>query len=189
MERFEQPLVRKFVRPLRRYQEQLLTFLDWTAQMLEPYQQTLTAHITDPDQRQRFIRTVARTWRSSQALINGHPAFKRRAAEAEWELEQLLAGDETRRVLATDSMYILDAAGHTSSSIECIDGLLKSFLNNRRAFRNRDTAQAYSNLFVLWHNMRVCERGKRTGKSPYQWADIDPGTDDWLESLGYPAAN
>jgi hypothetical protein len=29
--------------------------------------------------------------------------------------------------------------------------------------------------------------GKRTGKSPYQWAGIDPGTNDWLELLGYPA--
>ncbi len=89
--------------------------------------------------------------------------------------------------MATYLMHILDAAGHTSSLVECINGLLKSFLNNRRAFHNRDTARAYLNLFVLWHNMRVYERGKRAGKSPYQWARIDPGTDDWLELLGYPA--
>jgi hypothetical protein len=41
---------------------------------------------------------------------------------------------------------------------------------------------------MLWHNMRVYERGKRAGKSPYRWAGVDPGTDDWLELLGYPAS-
>lgn len=109
------------------------------------------------------------------------------AKDAEAALAHLLGQDATRAALATDLMRILDAAGHTSSLIECINGLLKSFLHNRRAFRNPDTAQAYLNLFVLWHNMRVYERGKRAGKSPYQWAGIDPGTTDWLELLGYPA--
>jgi hypothetical protein len=187
MERIEQPLVHKFVRSLRRYQDQLLTFLDWAAEMLQPYQQMLAAHMPDPAQRHVFIRTVARAWRLRQALINGQRSRKRQAAEAESRLDQSLDEDETRIALATYLMRILDSAGHTSSLIECLNALLKSFLNNRRAFRNRDTAQAYLNLFVLWHNMRVYERGKRAGKSPYRWAGIDPGTDDWLELLGYPA--
>jgi len=187
MEQIEQPLVQKFVHSLRRHQDQLLTFLDWASEMLQPYRQMLATHIPGLAQRQRFMRTVAHTWRLRQALINGQRSRKRQAAEAEALLTHLLDGDETRMALATYLMHILDAAGHTSSLIECINGLLKSFLNNRRAFRNRETAQAYLNLFVLWHNMRVYERGKRAGKSPYQWAGIDPGTDDWLELLGYPA--
>ena len=187
MEQIDQPLVQKFVKSLRRHQHQLLTFLDWAAEMLTPYHQMLATHIPDPIQQRLFIRTVARTWRLRQALINGQRSRKRRAAEAEILLEQLLDGDEVRIAMATYLMHILDAAGHTSSLVECINGLLKSFLNNRRAFHNRDTAQAYLNLFVLWHNMRAYERGKRAGKSPYQWARIDPGTDDWLELLGYPA--
>jgi hypothetical protein len=187
MEQIDQPLVQKFVKSLRRHQHQLLTFLDWAAEMLKPYHQMLATHILDPIQRRLFIRTVARTWRLRQALIDGQRSRKRQAAEAEILLEQLLDGDEVRIAMSTYLMHILDAAGHTSSLIECINGLLKSFLNNRRAFHNRDTAQAYLNLFVLWHNMRVYERGKRAGKSPYQWARIDPGTADWLEPLGYPA--
>lgn len=188
MEQIDQPLVHKFVKSLRRHQHQLLTFLDWASEMLKPYQQMLALHMVDPLQQRRFIRTVARTWRLRQALINGQRSRKRQAAEAEILLEQMLDGDEVHMALATYLMHILDAAGHTSSLIECINGLLKSFLNNRRAFRNPDTAQAYLNLFVLWHNMRVYERGKRAGKSPYQWAGIDPGANDWLELLGYPPA-
>ena len=187
MEQIDHALVHKFVRSLRRYQHQLLTFLDWAAEMLASYQQMLAAHISDPTQRQVFTRTVARTWRLRQAMISGHRSWRHQTAEAESLLEQLLDGDETLVAFSVYLMHILDAAGHTSSLIECINGLLKSFLNNRRAFRNRDTAQAYLNLFMLWHNMRVYERGKRAGKSPYQWAGIDPGSDDWLELLGYPA--
>ena len=46
--------------------------------------------------------------------------------------------------------------------------------------------QNYLNLFTLWHNMRVYQRGKRQGQSPYQRAGIQLPTDDWLELLGFP---
>jgi hypothetical protein len=187
MEHIDQPVVRKFVRSLRRYPSQLLTFLDWAAQLLAPYHVRLAASLPDPVQQRTLVRSAARVWRLRQALINGHRTWRSEAAEAEAHLERLWAGDATRQTLANDLMHLLDASGHTSSLIECLNGLLKSFLYNRQAFRNRDTAQAYLNLFVLWHNMRVYERGKRAGKSPYQWAGINVGTDDWLELLGYPA--
>jgi hypothetical protein len=183
------PLVQEFVRSLRRYQAQLLTFLDWATEMLQSFHCMLEAHIPEPTLRQHFVRCVARCWRLRQALINGQRSRKRQAAEAETVLQELLNENDAFSALATYLMNILDAAGHTSSLIECINGLLKMFLNNRRSFHNRDTAQAYLNLFVLWHNMRVYERGKREGKSPYQWAGIDPGADDWLALLGYPATN
>jgi hypothetical protein len=182
-----QPLVQKYVRSLRRHQAHLLTFLDWAAEMVLPCEQMLAVHIPDPAQRRYFMRVVARCWRLRQALINGQRSRKRQAVEAEAWLQAWLAENAAYAALATYLMNILDAAGHTSSLIECLNGLLKAFLRNRRAFRNRDTAQAYLNLFVLWHNMRVYQRGKRRGKSPYQRAGIDPGTDDWLALLGYPA--
>ncbi len=188
MEQIDQPKVQKFVRSLRRYQQQLLTFLDWAAEMLAPYQHMLAAQIPDPLEQQTFVRSVARAWRLRQALINGHSIWKQQAAEADARLEYLVAENETLRAAATYLMHILDAAGHTSSLVECINGLLKSFLEVRRSFRNRMTAQVYLNLFILWHNMRVYKRGKRAGQSPYQWAGIEPGTDDWLELLGYPAS-
>lgn len=189
LEAIEHSKVQAFVRSLRRYQTQLLTFGDWAAEMLQPFSEMLAAHIPDPAQRDCFVRAVARCWRLRQALINGHRSCKRQAEEAEAWLQLWLDEHAALAALATYLMNILDASGHTSSLIECINGLLKMFLNNRRAFRNRDTAQDYLNLFILWHNMRVYERGKRAGKSPYQWAGIDPGTDDWLTLLGFPATD
>jgi hypothetical protein len=86
---------------------------------------------------------------------------------------------------ASDLMHILDAAGHTNSINECVNGILKPFLNSRQSFRNLETLQAYLDLFVLWHNMRTIQRGKRRGKSPFQLAGIQTDSDDWLTLLGY----
>ena len=102
-------------------------------------------------------------------------------------MQALLGQDPQRRHMAEKLCALLDAACRTSSILEGVNGLLKQFLHNHQAFRCPDTLQLYLNLFVLWHNLRVFERGKRQGKSPYQLAGIDPGSDDWLTLLGYPA--
>jgi len=181
------PRVQTFVKTLRRHQDQLLTFLNWAGLALSTYEADLLQHIQDPNRRQAFTRTVARCWRLRQALINGHKQWRCAADAAEEALRAFTEADATLAHFADRLMSLLDTAGHTSSLIECINGLLKSFFKNRRAFRNIDTARTYLNLFVLWHNMRVYQRGKRAGASPYQIAGIDPGHDDWLTLLGYPA--
>ncbi|MDH3676143.1 MAG: hypothetical protein OES12_11660, partial [Anaerolineae bacterium] len=136
---------------------------------------------------QAFCRTVARHWRLAQALINGHTQFRTLALQAEADLQDWLARQPHLQPLADQLQALLDAAGRTSSMIENINGLLQQFLHQHRAFRNLDTLQLYLNLFTMWHNMRRFERGKRQGQSPWQIAGIDPGTDDWLALLGYPA--
>ncbi len=187
LEQLDHRRVQTFLKTLRRHQAHLLTFLEWAGLALSAYETDLAHALPDPDQRQCFIRMVARCWRLRQALINGHPQWRCTAHAAEDTLQTFMAEDETLALFADRLMTLLDAAGHTSSLIECINGLLKSFFNTRRAFRSIDTARLYLNLFVLWHNMRVYQRGKRAGASPYQIAGIDPGDEDWLALLGYPA--
>lgn len=177
--------VQKWVKTLSRHQAQLLTSLDWLATSLTPFRQQL-AQVVAHDQQESFLQIVARHWRLQQALINGHVSFRQQAQEAATAFASLIANDAQRQQLAQRLLDLLDAACRTSSMIENINGLLKQFLHNHRAFRSPETLQLYLNLFVLWHNMRVFERGKRRGKSPYQLAGIDPGTDDWLALLGYP---
>jgi hypothetical protein len=185
--RIDHSRVQDFVKTLRNHQQHLLTFLDWTAAALSGYRTALAQQWPDPQDQQRFERTVARHWRLHQALINGHRQSQAQAVKAQMDFNNLIGGDPVREHLATRLLRLLDSAGHTSSLIECINGLLKSCLKNRQGFRNLQTLQAYLNLFVLWHNMRAYERGKRRGHSPYQIAGINPGSDDWLELLGFPA--
>jgi len=187
MTNIDQPRVQKWVKTLRRHQSQLLTCLDWLAGSLQPCQAQLAQLLPQPTRQQAFSRTVARCWRLRQALINGHTHFQSQAQEAEATLQSLLADYPELQSLADQLLTLLDAACRTSSLIENINGLLQQFLHQHRAFRNLDTLQLYLNLFTLWHNMRLFERGKRQGQSPYQIAAIDPGADDWLALIGYPA--
>lgn len=186
MNTIDHPRVQKWVKTLRRCQSQLLTGIDWLAASLQPYREQLAQVVSD-DQQEAFMRIVARYWRLQQALINGHRSFRQQAQEATVAFESLLANDSQRQQMAEKLLDLLNAACRTSSMIEGVNGLLKQFLHNHQAFRSPETLQLYLNLFVLWHNMRVFERGKRQGKSPYQLAGIDSGTDDWLTLLSYPA--
>lgn len=133
------------------------------------------------------MRIVARHWRLKQALINGHHSLRHVAQEAASAFSSLIAHDCQQQQVAETLLDLLNAACRTSSMIENINGLLKQFLHNHQAFRCPEALQLYLNLFVLWHNMRIFERGKRQGSSPYQLAGIDTGTNDWLTLLGYPA--
>lgn len=184
----DQPRVQGFVKTLRSHQQQLLTSLTWLEAALPSFRQAVAEHLPDLEDQKRFERTVARHWRLRQALINGHHLLRFQAAQAQADLNSLIADDATSDRLAARQMQILDGTARTSSLIECINGLLKSFLNNRQCFHDQKTMQAYLDLFVLWHNMRSYQRGKRQGQSPYQIAGIDPGYNDWLELLGYPAS-
>ena len=187
LERIDHPRVQKWVKTLRRHQPQLLTSLDWLAASLTDFRPQLARQLPHPLRQQAFCRTVARHWRLSQALINGHTRFSSLAQQAATDLQDWLTAQPHLQPLADQLQTLLDAAGRTSSMIENINGLLQQFLQQHRAFRNLETLQLYLNLFTLWHNMRRFERGKRQGQSPWQIAGVDPGSDDWLALLGYPA--
>jgi hypothetical protein len=178
--------VQKWIKTLRRHQSQLLTALDWLEASLQPYREQL-AQMVPVNQQESFMRAVACHWRLQQALINGHHSFRQQAEETEATLQSLVANDTQLQQMAEKLIAVLNAACRTSSMLEGVNGLLKQFLHNHQTFRSLETLQLYLNLFVLWHNMRVFERGKRQGKSPYQLAGIDPGADEWLTLLGYPA--
>ncbi len=188
MEKIDQPRVQSWVKTLRNHQPNMLTYLDWLAAALALYRAELAQLIDCPVEQTRFMRQVARCWRLKQAQINNQSQFNTAALSAQAEMEAMVADSPIRQQMAQKLMNILDGAHRASSLIECINGLLKQFLLNRRWCPDSESLQHYLNLFTLWHNMRVYERGKRQGHSPYQLAGIDPGSDDWLDLLGYTVA-
>ncbi len=68
------------------------------------------------------------------------------AAQAQADLNSLIADDATSDRLAARLLQIPDSATRTRSLTECINSLLKSFLNNRQCFHNQETLQAYLEL-------------------------------------------
>jgi len=188
MSTIDESRVQQWVKTLRRHQAQLLTWMAWLTPALTAFQTQLAQTLEHPAAQTQFIRLVAKQWRLRQALVNGHHHWRPATDRTTAMLHSVTAGSLTLVALAQRLADILDAACRTSSLVECINGLLKQFLHNRRSFASADDMQLYLNLFTLWHNMRVYQRGKRQGQSPYQRAGIQLHTDDWLELLGYAPA-
>jgi hypothetical protein len=185
MDDLTDPRVHSFVKTVRNHQKELFTCLDWIAADLPDWQARLSKILAEPDDADAFQRTVARHWRLQQMLINGHKQWKTLADDTALELDLWVEMFPALATFAAQLRLIIDAAGHTNSINECVNGILKSFLNSRQSFRNQETGQAYLDLFVLWHNMRIYQRGKRQGKSPFQIAGIETDSDDWLTLLGF----
>ena len=177
--------IQRFVTTVRNHQPHLLTCLDWIADALPDWQTRLANVLPLAADAAVFQRTAARHWCLQQKLINGHKQWGDLAAESGLALDLWIEAYPPLAAYASELSHILDSAGHTNSITECINGIFKSFLESRQAFRNLETLQAYLDLFVLWYNMHPFQRGKRQGKSPFQIAGIQTDLDDWLALLGF----
>jgi hypothetical protein len=194
LQQLTHPRVRQLVTHLQAQQGELLTFLDWLAVQLVPWQQQLARALPDIQDQLFFQRTVARAWRLNRALVNGHRQFRAQAESALDLVTELVADDEHLQALAEALLNILEDVIRTSCAAETVNSVLKPYLWVKRSFRSRETAQNWFNLFRLWFCMHPFKRSpKRQGKSPFQLAGIKVytpdgwETDDWLEALGYQA--
>ncbi len=193
LRQLDHPLVQKLAIYLERQREELLTFLDWLEVQLIPWQRRLVCAFPDEKERAFFQAAVARAWRLSRAVVNGHKQFRSAAADAQKLVVELIADDGTAHALAEELFTILEEVIRTSCAAETVNSVLKPYMWAKRHFHDRKTAQNWFNLFILWFDMHPFKRGKRQGKSPFQLAGIKVytpdgrETDDWLEALGYPA--
>lgn len=178
---------------IRRQTNDLLRFHDPLDASLATWRQQTLAHFADPELVDLFERDVARAWRLARAVTGGRYRLKRLADQAAAQVQSLCHGDSEAHCLAQALDDLLDGTIRTSSASENVNSILRAYLWGRRYFPGRRNAQNWLNLLVLWHNMRVFERGKRAGKSPFQWAGVTvfapdgQPTDDWLVALGYAA--
>jgi len=175
----------RFARTIRAHQHELLTFLEWLKDALRLWRNDLLLHLRNEQDARAFERIVAQQWWAQQKLIAGHKQWRSFADDAQHILKNFTDNSPELAGFATRLLQCFDAAGRTNSIIESINGLLKSFLHGRQSFQSTDSMQAYLDLFVLWHNTRIFERGKRQGKSPFQIAGVETDSDDWIDLIGY----
>jgi hypothetical protein len=178
--------IQKLVAQLADLVPEMLTFLDGIAQPLADWQAQAEAHFQRPEWVACFQESVARLWRLEHALRNGQDQFRQAALEAEKWLTLWIETDPAAQALAEKLLSVLESTVRTSSAAETINSVLRPYLDRRRECTDLVSRQLFLNLFVLWFNLHQFERGPRQGKSPYQLAGIDLGTDDWLTLLGYP---
>ena len=180
------PRIQKLAERLEKQLPDMLTFLDGIAQPLADWQAQAEQHFQDHSDAICFQHSVARLWRLEHALRNGHKQFRKAALEAEQWLAVWIEDDPKLQALAEKLLFLLEKTVRTSSAAETINSVLRPYLDRRRECTDLESRQLFLNLFVLWFNMHKFERGPRKGKSPYELAGIDLGTDDWLTLLGYP---
>ena len=185
----------KLAATIRRQSHDLLTHHDWLARDVPDWRSRALKHFGDPEVAALFERAVLRACRLERAVTNGRHEQRLPARSARMALEALCQGDEHAPALADALVRILDRSVRVSSAVECLNGILRQFLAQRRHFHDRRRAQHWLDLLVLWHNMRPFERGKRKGKSPFELAGVTitapdgQAANDWLHALGYaPAA-
>lgn len=180
------PRIQKLVERLEEQSADWLTFLDSLATPLAEWQVRLVEHFPDPARADGFQSDVARLWRWEHTQRSGQTRWRPMVVAARQRVAEWVVNDPSAQRLAEDLLTVLERTVRTSCAAETINSVLRPYLNNRRECTDRLSRQLFLNLFALWFNMHRFERGPRQGKSPYELAGIDVGTDDWLTVLGFP---
>ena len=180
------PRIQKLVERLDAQAPELLTFLDGLAQPLAAWHARLADHFPDRKWAAFFQASVARLWRLEHALRNGHRNFQAAAVSARQWVAEFVVDDPDAHRLAEDLVTLLERTVRTSCAAEAINSVLRPYLNGRRESTDPLSRQLFLNLFALWFNLHKFDRGPRQGKSPYELAGIELGTDDWLTLVGFP---
>lgn len=186
LRQLDHPRIQALVKHLAAQAPELLTFLDGLAQPLAEWQAQLGQHFPDRAWAAFFQASVARLWRLEHALRNGQRQFRKATREARQRVAEFVAADPQAQQLAEELLTLLERTVRTSSAAETINSVLRPYFNRRRECTDLVSRQLFLNLFALWWNMHKFTRGPRRGKSPYELAGIDLGTDDWLTLLGFP---
>ncbi|MFN2234232.1 MAG: hypothetical protein ACK2U1_08375 [Anaerolineales bacterium] len=186
LQQFDHARIQALTKKLLSQAPDWLTFMNSLMQPLADWQARTAQYFPDPRWAAFFQSTIARLWRLEHAVRNGHRQYLPSLAEARLWVAEFVTDDPTAYTLAQDLLNLLERVVRTSSAAEAINSVLRPFVNSRREATDQTSRQLFLNLFCLWFNMHKFDRGPRSGKSPYQLAGIDLGTDDWLTLLGYP---
>ena len=186
MKKLSHPRIQALVERLEGVLPEMLTFLNGIEQPLANWQAQAQAHFKDLQALTDFQSRVAHLWRLEHALRNGQTQFQKAVVEAKQWLADRIVDDPATQELAEKLLSLLERVVRTSSAAETINSVLRPYLDRRRECTDLVSRQLFLNLFVLWFNLHKFDRGPRKGKSPYELAGIDLGTDDWMTLLGYP---
>jgi hypothetical protein len=186
MKQLPHPRIQALVTRLEGVLPEMLTFLNGIEQPLAHWQVQAQEHFKDPQAVAYFQSQVARLWRLEHALRNGQTQFQKTVVEAKHWLANGIVTNPATQELAEKLLSLLESVVRTSSAAETINSVLRPYLDRRRECTDLVSRQLFLNLFVLWFNLHKFDRGPRKGKSPYELAGIDLGTDDWMTLLGYP---
>ena len=130
------------------------------------------------------LKALCLAWQWNKAVIKskntdrGHKAIAQR--DLHLELAALFIDDDKTFDSIKQRIYDeLDQIVQASSMVECINSLLRPYLNSSK----NQVTQEFLNLFMFYHNHRRYHAGKRKGKTPMEILTGKEQTDDWITLL------
>jgi len=128
------------------------------------------------------IKVLSLAWQWSKAVIKAKNSERKREAKERRELYMATA----QQILGKRYEHIkekvfdqLDNIIQASSMVENINSILRPYLDRSR----NQVTQAFLNLFAFYHNHRVYDAGKRSGKTPIEILTGEKQSKDWIELL------
>lgn len=160
------------IQSIRTAKPKLFTFLHTAQNVVQALAQTI-----DP----WLLKPLCQAWQARKnALKAKNPTHKKQQYAIEraalHEAECLQPGAfQARKNLVYDQLSTII---QSSSAVECINSLLRPYLNNARNQISQETL----NLFMFYHNNHAFDQGERKGKSPMQILTGLP-QQDWIAKL------
>jgi hypothetical protein len=160
------------VQSIRACQPKLFTFLQTAKTVVQTLAQTIDAWVLKP---------LCLAWQAHKNTLKAKDK-RRKTAQAQTEANAL---NEAKFLLKTEFQTLktqvyaqLNTIIQSSAAVECINSLLRPYLNTLR----NQVSQETLNLFMFYHNHHAFDQGERKGKSPMQ---ILTGVqqNDWIELL------
>jgi len=133
---------------------------------------------------QDALRALYLAWQWNKAVTKSkHTSRKHKAIEQRdfyLELAELFVNDKEKYTELKAGVFDeLDQIIQASSMVECINSILRPFLNTSK----NQITQAFLNTFMFYHNHRRYHAGKRKNKTPMEILMDEEQTEDWVVLL------
>jgi len=130
------------------------------------------------------LRALFLAWQWNKAAIKSKNTARKHRANQQRELHLELAAlfiDDEEKFLELKSNIFdeLDEIVQASSMVECINSILRTYLNSSKNQLN----QEFLNIFMFYHNHRRYRAGKRKGKTPMEILTGQEQKEDWIALL------
>jgi len=154
----------------------LLTYFDTAKKTLDNCQELCSNN--------DVLRALCLAWQWNKASVKSkktarkHKAIEQR--DLHLELAALFVNDKEKFLELKSSIFDeLDEIVQASSMVECINSILRSYLNSSK----NQITQGFLNLFMFYHNHRRYRAGKRKGKTPMELLTGQEQKEDWITLL------
>jgi len=176
MESLQHKAINKEVRSIKANLPDLLTYFGTAEKAVENCQKLCS----DQD----ALRALCLAWQWNKASVKSKKTVRKHRAieqrDQHLELAALFTNDEQKFLkLKSDIFDELDEIAQASSMVECINSILRPYLNSSK----NQVSQEFLNIFMFYHNHRRYRAGKRKNKTPMEILTGQEQKEDWITLL------